>query len=127
MRPYDGKSNPHVHQLKYEQHTKVAGASEEIMYKCFPIYLTDLATMWFYRLDPSSIDSYAQLFRSFKSQFRIHMVQPKDLITLTDVKQRDGETLVSYLTTFNAAAAVVTQPDDRLLHMAVVAGVNKRT
>ena len=106
---------------------EVAGASEEIMCKCFPIYLTDLATMWFCRLEPGSIDSYAQLVRSFKNKFRVHMVQPKDPITLTDVKQRDGETLVSYLTRFNAAAAAVTKPDERLLHMAVVAGLNNRT
>ena len=58
MHPYDGKSNPLVNLLKYEQHMEVAGASEEIMCKCFPIYLTDLATMWFCRLEPGSIDSY---------------------------------------------------------------------
>lgn len=55
------------------------------------------------------------------------MVQPKDPITLTDVKQRHGETLVSYLIRFNAAAATATKPNERLLHMAVVVGVNKRT
>lgn len=31
MRPYDGKFDPLVHLLKYEQHMEVAGASEEIM------------------------------------------------------------------------------------------------
>ena len=55
------------------------------------------------------------------------MVQPKDPITLTDIKQRDGESLVSYLTQFNAAAAAVKRPDDRLVNMAIVAGINKRT
>lgn len=57
----------------------------------------------------------------------VHMVQHKDPITLTNIKQRDGESLLSYLTWFNVAAAAVKRPDDRLVHMAVVAGVNKRT
>lgn len=61
MRPYDGTSDPLVYVLKYEQHMEFAEASKEIMSKCFPIYMTDLATMWFCRLDPGSIDSYAQL------------------------------------------------------------------
>ena len=96
MRPYDGKSDPLVHLLKYEQHMEVAGASEEKMCKYFPIYLTDLATMWFCRLESGSIDSCSELIQSFKNQFRIHMVQPKDPITLTDIKQRDRESLVNY-------------------------------
>lgn len=39
MRLYDGKSDPMVHLLKYEQYKEVVGAIEEIMSKFFPIYL----------------------------------------------------------------------------------------
>lgn len=67
MHPYDGKLDPIVNLVKYEQHMEVARASEEITCKCFSIYLTDLTTMWFYRLEPGSIDSYSQLIRSFKN------------------------------------------------------------
>lgn len=34
---------------------------------------------------------------------------------------------MGYLTRFNVAAAAVKKPDERLLHMAIVMGVNKRT
>lgn len=62
--------------------------------------------------------------RSFKSQFRVHIVQPKDVISLTDIKQRDKESLLSYLTRFNIAVAAVKKPDERLPHMAIATEIN---
>lgn len=65
------------------------GETEEIICKCFPIYLMDLATMWFCRLELGYIGSYSLLVRSFKSRFQIHMVQSKEAIFLMNIKQMD--------------------------------------
>ena len=55
------------------------------------------------------------------------MIQPKDAISLIDVKKWDRESLISYLTRFNVVAVAVKKPNERFLHMAIVVGVNKRT
>ena len=61
MDPYDGTTDPRVHLARYAQHMGVAQASEEVTCRCFPIFLTGLATMWFCRLDCGSINSWAEL------------------------------------------------------------------
>lgn len=57
MRSSNGKSDPIVHFLKNEQHMELVVVTEEILCKCFSIYLTNVATLWFYRLETGSISS----------------------------------------------------------------------
>lgn len=38
---------------------------------------------------------------------------------LTDIKQKDGETLSNYLACFNAEAAAIRQPDERIVNKVV--------
>lgn len=57
--PFDGTTNPRVHLMRYMQHMGVARTNEEVMCRCFLIFLTRLATMWFCRLDNGSISSWA--------------------------------------------------------------------
>ena len=57
----------------------------------------------------------------------MHMERPKHSISLADIKQRENETLKSYLDRFNAAAVGVRKPDSVLVHMAVVKGLRKNT
>ena len=60
----------------------------------------------------------------FISQFRIHVEQPRDAYSLSDIKQKTGESLQQYLTRFNAAAAAVQNADERLTLMALCEGVH---
>lgn len=46
---------------------------------------------------------------------------------MEDIKQRDGESLQSYMTWFNDASATVKMADRSLVHMAIVSGVYRRT
>lgn len=57
----------------------------------------------------------------------MHMERPKHSITLADIKQREDETLKSYLDRFNAAAVGVGKPDPTFIHMVVVKGLRKNT
>ena len=44
---YDGKTDPTDHLMRYTRHMEVLGASEEVMARCFPLYLTEINAMWF--------------------------------------------------------------------------------
>lgn len=55
------------------------------------------------------------------------MTQPKESISLADVKQRDGESLRSYLTRFNTIVAAMKTSDEMLVHMEKVFSMNKKT
>lgn len=45
LKTYDGKTDPVVHLTIYMRHMEVLGASKEVMTRCFPLYLTDIATL----------------------------------------------------------------------------------
>lgn len=127
MRSYNEKYEPMVHLLKYKQHMEVVGATEEILFKFFPIYLIGIATLWFCRLKPWFISSYSNLVQKFKSQFRVYITRPMEAIIFTDIKQRDGESLWIYLTRFNYASLAMKMTDESLIHMIAVSDVNRRT
>ena len=48
---YDGRTDPTVHLTKYMRHMEVLGASEEVMARCFPLYLADIVALWFRQLE----------------------------------------------------------------------------
>ena len=120
---YNGKTDPTVHLTKYMRHMEVLGASEEVMARCFPLYLTDIAALWFRQLESGSIGTWADLTERFMRQFRVHIARPKNVMTLATLKQKTGETLRSFLTRFNAAAASVDRPDPSMVMMAAVSGI----
>lgn len=60
------------------------------------------------------------------SQFRVYVIQPKDEMPLTDIKQKDDETLKNYMARF-IAAATIHQPDEQIVHIVVVFGINTDT
>lgn len=70
---YDGKTDPTVHPMRYIRHIKVSSAFEGVMRSCFPLYLTDLTTMWFRRLDNASISTWTELLNKFMRKFRLHI------------------------------------------------------
>ena len=52
------------------------------------------------------------------------MEQPRDAYSLSDIKQRSGESLQQYLTRFNAAVAAVQNADEKLTLMALCGGIH---
>ena len=90
---------------------------------CFPLYLTDIAALWFRQLESGSIGTWTELIDRFMRQFRVHIVRPRSVLTLTSMKQWKGESLKDFLTRFNAAVASVDRPDPSMALMAVVSGI----
>ena len=124
---YDGKTDPTDHLMRYTRHMEVLGASEEVMARCFPLYLKDLAAMWFRQLGEGSIRTWKELVEKFLGQFRVHVKRPKNVMTLTSVKQRMDESLRAFLTRFSAAVASVDRPDPSMVLMAAVSGVKENS
>jgi len=58
---------------KKTQHMLMSGATEGVLCKCFPLFLSDIATTWFCRLPQGSICSWEMLKEKFIGQFRIHV------------------------------------------------------
>lgn len=42
---YEGKLDSTVHMMRYIRNMKVLRASEEVLTRCFPLYLTDVAEL----------------------------------------------------------------------------------
>lgn len=122
---YNGKADPTDHLMRYTRHMEVLGASEGVMARCFPLYLTDIAAMWFRQLEEGSIRTWTELVDRFLRQFRVHIKRPKNVMTLTSVKQREDESLRAFLTRFNAAVASVDRPDPSMVLMAAVSRVRE--
>ena len=80
--------------------------------------------MWFTRLPPRSISNFDELATKFLEQFRIHSTRPKDVMSLSNVTQKSGESLKAYLQRFQAAATEVSNPNDHAILMAVMRGVD---
>ncbi len=121
--PYDGKSDPTMHITIYIRHMEVPGASEEVMARCFPLFLLDLAMLWFRKLENGSIRTWGELVECFMRQCRIHVTRPKSVMTLASIKQRTGESIKDFLLRFNATVASIDHPDPSMISTAAVAGV----
>jgi len=97
------------------------------MARCFPLYLEDIAALWFRQLDNSSIGTWTELVDRFMKQFCIHIARPKGVMTLITIEQRTGESLRNCLTKFNAAVASMDHPDPSMVLMVAVSGIATNT
>ena len=85
------------------------------MCRAFPITLKGPARIWFSRLMPNSISS----FKKLSAQFALHFIgghrYKKFTACLMNLKQREDETLRSYITRFNKEALSIDEADDKIL------------
>lgn len=119
MVPYAGTIDPTVHLRRYFQLMDVVGATEKVMCRCFCHFFLGLATIWFSRLVPGSINTWSGLKLKLMSQFRVYVIHSKDKISLTNIKQKNVETLRNHLARLNAAIDTIRQPDEHIVHIAV--------
>ena len=102
------------------------GIPDEIMCRAFPTMLKGLARIWFSRLTPNSISSFKEL----SAQFALHFIgghrYKKFTACLMNIKQREDETLKSYITHFNKEALSIDEANDKILIVAFTNGLQKR-
>ena len=114
----------HLESFKTLMHLQ--GIPDEIMCRAFPTMLKGLARIWFSRLTPNSISSFKEL----SAQFALHFIgghrYKKFTACLMNIKQREDETLKSYITHFNKEALSIDEANDKILIVAFTNGLQKR-
>ena len=99
------------------------GVPDEIMCRAFPITLKGEARIWFNKLTSNSINTFKELSTQFTSHFIGGHRYKKSTTCLMSIKQREDETLRSYITRFNKEALSIDEADDKILVAAFTNGL----
>ena len=103
----------------------VQEVADEIMCRAFPTTLKGLARIWFSRLMPNSISTFKELSAQFASHFIRGHRYKKSTACLMSIRQREDETMKSYITRFNKDALSIDEADDKILVAAFTNGLQK--
>ena len=122
---YDRVKNPLDHLETFKTLMHLQGVPDEIMCKAFPTTLRGAARIWFSRLTPNSINTFKELSAQFTSHFIGGHRYKKSTACLMSIKQREDETLRSYITRFNKEALSINEADDNILVTAFTNGLRK--
>ena len=92
------------------------------MCRAFPTTLKGAARIWFSRLTPNSINTFKELSAQFTSHFIGGHRYKKSIAC---IKQREDETLRSYITRFNKEALSIDEANNKILVAAFTNGLRK--
>jgi ribonuclease HI len=120
---FDGTKDPLDHLESFKTMMCLQGVPDEIMCRAFPTTLKGPARIWFKKLIPGSVGSFAQLSHSFFNHFIGGQRCGRPTTHLLNVRQREGETLRSYLTRFNKETLLVDGADDKVVLTAFISGL----
>ncbi|XP_075674821.1 uncharacterized protein LOC142644016 [Castanea sativa] len=81
--------------------------------------------IWYSRLTPNSISTFKELGAQFVSHFIGGHRYKKSTACLISIKQREDETLRSYISCFNKEALSIDEADDKILVAAFTNGLRK--
>lgn len=126
MESYVRTTDPIVHLRCHTQHMNIVEEVQEEMCRCFPLFLYGLATTVFSLLDLETIYTWFSWSQISWAILECMSSHPKMRWSLEDIKQNDCKTLRSYLVWFNVVGVVVCQPDEWIVHIAVVSRINRR-
>ena len=122
---YDGVKDPLDHLETFKTLMHVQGVPDEIMCRAFLTTLKGPGRIWFSRLTPNSINTFKELSAQFTSHFIGGHRYKKSIACLMSIKQREDETLRSYITSFNKEAFSIDEADDKILVAAFTNGLRK--
>ncbi|GFS43540.1 hypothetical protein Acr_00g0085640 [Actinidia rufa] len=113
LRAYERKTDPMDHLDSYNNLMLLQGYSNEVMCNAFSTTLKELATSWFKKLSPKTIDSFGNLNSFFVANFMSCRVKQKNASHIFIVYQKDGESLKDYVKHFNQAVLEVKDLSDK--------------
>ena len=125
MDSYDGSKDPLNHLESFKTLMHLQGVADEIMCRAFPTTLKGPARIWFSRLTPNSIGTFKKLSAQFTSHFIKRHRYKKSTVCLMSIKQREDETLRSYIAHFNKEALSIDEANDKILIAAFTNGLQK--
>ena len=122
---YDGVNDPLNHLETFKTLMHLQGVPDEIICRAFPTTLKGPARIWFSRLTLNSINTFKELSAQFTSHFIRGHRYKRSTTCLMSIKQREDETLRSYITHFNKEALSIDEADDKILVAAFTNGLRK--
>ena len=120
---YNGVKDPLDQTFKTLMHLQ--GVPNEIMCMAFPTTQKGPARIWFSRLTLNSVNTFKELNAQFTSHFIGGHRYKRSTACLMSIKQREDETLRSYITRFNKKALSIDEVDDKILVAAFANGLRK--
>ena len=122
---YDGVKDPLDHLETFKALMHLQGVADEIMCKAFPTMLKGATRIWFNQLTPNSISTFKELSAQFTAHFIGGHRYKKSIACLISIKQREEETLRSYISRFNKEALSIDEANDKILVAAFTNGLRK--
>ena len=122
---YDGVKDLLDHLETFKTLMYLQGVPNEIMCRAFPTTLKGAAKIWFSRLTPNSINTFKELGAQFISHYIGGHRYTKSTACLMSIKQREDETLRSYITRFNKEALSIDKADDKIFMATFTNGLRK--
>ncbi|KAK1591094.1 hypothetical protein Q3G72_002239 [Acer saccharum] len=108
---YKENRDPKEHVRRFRNVMTQYASNDVFLCLTFPQTFSDLASMWFGRLPPKSINNFSSLSKAFVRQF-MGSVQRKSLAHLSNLKQESNESLKKYLTRFEKEVAQIEDASD---------------
>ena len=112
---YDGVKDPLDHLETFKTLMHLQGVAGKIMCRAFPPTLKGAAGIWFSRLMPNSVSTFKELSTQFTAHFIGGHRYKKSTTCLISIRQREDETLRSYISRFNKEAFSIDEADDKIL------------
>uniref|UniRef100_A0A2N9IJZ2 Uncharacterized protein n=1 Tax=Fagus sylvatica TaxID=28930 RepID=A0A2N9IJZ2_FAGSY len=122
---FDGFKDPLDYLDSFRTVMRLQGVSDEIMCRAFPTNLRGSARTWFNQLETGFIDTFSQLSRAFIDNFIGGRRSARPANYLLNIRQREGESLRSYLQRFNKEAVQIDEPNEYVALTAFNAGLRK--
>ena len=122
---YDWVKDPLNHLESFKTLMHLQRVADKIMCRAFPTTLRGLTRIWFSKLTPNSISTFKDLSTQFASHFIEGHRYKKSTVCLMSIRQREDETLRSYITHFNKEALSINETDDKILVIAFTNGLRK--
>nr|XP_023895661.1 uncharacterized protein LOC112007537 [Quercus suber] len=118
--------DPQDHLNTFKTTLGLQQSPDEILCRSFPTTLKGAARKWFTKLPTSSIDSFEQLSNAFLCHFVGGQRPKRPTDHLLTIRQREKETLRSYVKRFTRDSLEVDEADDKVQLTTFKAGLKSR-
>ena len=123
---YDGTTAPKAHISCFMTAMRFTGYDEAAYCQAFPMTLEGPAQTWFTGLKPGSIGSWDELAEAFQTRFFASSDFPKDVESLLNIVQKEGESLKSFFRRFCEEQQTMENLDPKFALTALRRGVRHK-
>ncbi|XP_012852522.1 PREDICTED: uncharacterized protein LOC105972126 [Erythranthe guttata] len=120
---YLGTTDPFEHLCRFNNTSDLHRFTEGVKCRVFATTLAGAAQTWFSQLPAGTIGGFGQLSACFMDHFASSKKQKRSTLTLFAVRQRDGESLRSFIKRFISATLEVPITSEEVLISALAQGL----